>query len=52
MCAYSDRCELDLGFIPGTDHGIPPPFSLGTAEVGGAYRTPESPVKAGKRENT
>ncbi len=26
----------------------PPPFSLGTAEVGRAYRTPERPVKAGK----
>ncbi len=23
MCADSDRGELDLGFIPGTDHGIP-----------------------------
>jgi hypothetical protein len=49
MCAYSDRDELDLGFIPGRDHGTPLPVSLGSAEVGRAYRTPECPVKAGRR---
>ncbi len=48
MSAHCGRRELDLGFVPGTQHGIPPPISLGTAEVCGAYRTPERPVKAGK----
>ena len=46
MWAYSDCGELDLGFIPGKNHAPPLPFSLGTAEVGGAYRKPGSSVKS------
>jgi len=44
MWAYPARGEFDVGFIPGRDHEIPS-LSLGNAEVGGAYRNPESPVK-------
>jgi len=46
MWAYSGWDELDLGFNPGQSHAPPLSISLGTAEVGGAYRKPGSPVKS------
>ena len=46
MWANSDCDEFDLGFIPGKNHAPPLPISLGTAEVGGAYRKPSSSVKS------
>ena len=45
MWAYFEYRELDLGFIPGKYHA-PPSISVGTAEVGGAYRKPRSSVKS------
>jgi len=46
MWAYSDCGELELGFIPASDHGLPLPLSLVTTKGGGAYRKPRSPVKS------